>query len=350
MNPTRRDFLTTSAATLAMTTSVSSLSCLAADPDPSVLGQGSFRFRRDMDWTFKAEATPVPVKDCHELVLTKSGNLVMCTNHTKNNLVIFAPDGKIIKTFGTTYPGAHGLDLVDENGTEFLWLTDTDRRLVVKLDMEGKEVMTLGWPKETGKYAAENKYSPTETAVNPANGDLYVADGYGSNWLIHYSAKGEIKGAYQHPGFSNIHGVAYDGRDPKNPKLLVTSRAANKLFTLSLAGENLGHVDLPGAWICRPVVRGENVFFAVINSGRTNWGSDFRGFVMVLDRNNQPVSLIGGQPPKADGAGDEKLYRNLEPKPFMNCHDVTLDAAGNLYVAHWASKQSYPYKLTPVQG
>lgn len=49
-----------------------------------------------------------------------------------------------------------------------------------------------------------------------------MADGYGSNWLIHYSAKGEIK-VDQHPGFSNIHGVAYDGRDPKNPKLLVTS-------------------------------------------------------------------------------------------------------------------------------
>lgn len=44
--------------------------------------------------------------------------------------------------------------MVDENRPH-PWLTDTDRRLVVKLDMEGKEVMTLGWPKETGKYAAE---------------------------------------------------------------------------------------------------------------------------------------------------------------------------------------------------
>jgi hypothetical protein len=229
-----------------------------------------------------------------------------------------------------------------------LWLTDTTRRVVVKMDMRGKEILTLGWPKETGKYDAEKKFCPTETAINPANGDVYVADGYGSDWLIHYSAKGELIGCYKHEGFKNIHGVAYDARDAANPRLLVTSRAANKLFTLSLDGKNLGHVDLPGAWICRPVLHGEHVFFAVINSGRTSWGSDFRGFVLVLDKDNKPVSLVGGVPPDAGGGGDAALYRNIEPKPFLNCHDVCLDAEGNLYVPHWNSNQTYPYKLTPL--
>lgn len=102
MNPTRRDFLTTSAATLALATPFSSLSGLAAIPIRSVLGQGAFRFRRDLDWTFKAKSTVVPVKDCHQLVLTKSGNPTRHANHTKNNLVVFAPDGKVIRTFGTT--------------------------------------------------------------------------------------------------------------------------------------------------------------------------------------------------------------------------------------------------------
>jgi DNA-binding beta-propeller fold protein YncE len=240
----------------------------------------------------------VPVDDCHEMVRLKNGNIVLCTTHTKNNLIQFDPAGKVVSTFGTTYPGSHGLSLSDENGEEFLWLTDTKRRIVVKLDLKGNEVMTLGWPKETGKYSEEKQFCPTETAINPVNGDIYVADGYGSNWLTHYSAKGEVKGCYKHDGFNCIHGVAYDARDAANPKLLVTSRAANKLFTLSLTGENLGHIDLPGAWICRPVIRGENVFFAVINSGRKNWGSDFRGFVMVLDKANQPVSLIGGPAPQ----------------------------------------------------
>jgi len=344
----RRHFLRKSLATAAVVSPLCGGLALAADPDPAVMGQGKFRFRAVKDWSFKRDGSPVAVKDCHEFVRTRAGNLILCTTHTANNLIEFSPDGKVIRTFGTTYPGIHGLSISDENGEEFLWLTDTQRRIVVKLDMKGNEVMTLGWPKESGKYEAENKFCPTETAINPANGDIYVADGYGSNWLTHYNAKGEIKGSYRHEGFKCIHGVAIDGRDAANPKLLVTSRAANKLFTLSLDGENLGHVDFPGAWICRPVVHGENVFFAVINSGRLDWGNDFRGFVMVLDRENKPVSLIGGQPPTPAAEGEAALYRNIEPKPFLNCHDVCLDQEGNLYVAHWASNQTHPFKLEPV--
>jgi peptidylamidoglycolate lyase len=345
----RRQFLSTATATAAAAAypwgaGVAS----AAEMEPTVLGQGAFRFRRDESWSFRRDGSPVEVWDCHEFVRTKSGNLIMCTTNTANNLIEFAPDGQVIRTFGTTYPGIHGLSLSDENGEEFLWITDTGRRLVIKLDRKGREVMTLGWPKETGKYEKEEQFCPTETAVNPSNGDIYVADGYGSNWLTHYNAQGEVQGCYRHEGFQCIHGVAFDGRDAKNPKLLVTSRAANKLFTLSLQGENLGHVEFPGAWICRPVIHGDHVFFAVINSGRREWGSDFRGFVMVLDQENRPVSLIGGTPPVAGGEGESALYRNIEPKPFLNCHDVCLDQEGNLYVAQWLSNQTHPYKLVPV--
>jgi hypothetical protein len=346
-NFSRRQFLQTTAATAAVLPWASGLAS-AADADPTVLGQGKFRFRPVKDWSFKRDGSPVLVADCHEFARTRAGSMILCTTETANNLIEFSPDGRVIRTFGTTYPGIHGLNISEENGEEFLWITDTKRRIVVKLDMQGRELLTLGWPEGTGDYKEEKNFCPTETAVNPANGDLYVADGYGRDYLLHYTAKGELKAAYRHEGFKCIHGVAFDNRDAANPKLLVTSRAANKLFSLSLDGENLGHVDFPGAWICRPVIRGEHVFFAVINSGRLKWGSDFRGFVMVLDGKNQPVSLIGGLPPATGAEGEEALYRNIEPKPFLNCHDVSLDAEGNLYVAHWASKKTHPYKLEPV--
>jgi peptidylamidoglycolate lyase len=350
---TRRSFMTTSVtatASLGLASIFQSPLLQAAEEagDPTILGQGAHRFRRDTEWTLKAAEKPVPVADCHEIVRTKSGNLIFCTTHTQNNLIEFSPDGKVVKTFGSTYPGAHGLTLVNENGAEFLWLTDTKRRIVVKMDLNGKEILTLGWPEQSGKYTNAAQFCPTETAVNPNNGDIYVADGYGKNWLMHYSASGELKGCYKHDGFNCIHGVAYDGRDPKNPKLLVTSRVANKLFVLSLDGQKIEELHFPGAWICRPVIHGDHVYFAVINSGRLAWGSDFRGFVMVLNKNNQPVSLIGGLPPMTGGAAESALYRNIDPKPFLNCHDVCLDEEGNLYIAHWASNQTYPYKLKPV--
>jgi len=344
----RRHFLRNSLATAAAFSPLGAGIASAADSAPDVLGQGKFQFRHIEDWSFKRDGSEVKVADCHEFARTRAGNLILCTTHTENNLIEFSPDGSVIRTFGTTYPGIHGLNISEENGEEFLWITDTSRHIVVKLDMQGREVMTLGWPEGTGNYGEEKHFRPTETAVNPLNGDLYVADGYGRDHLLHYNAKGELKGAYHHEGFNCIHGVAFDNRDAANPKLLVTSRTKNKLFTLSLDGENLGHVEFPGAWICRPVIHGDHVFFAVINSGRLKWGNDFRGFVMVLDKNNEPVSLIGGQPPVADAEGEKTLYRNIEPKPFLNCHDVCLDNEGNLYIAHWASNQTHPYKLEPV--
>ena len=37
--------------------------------------------------------------------------------------------------------------------------------------------MKLEYPKETGVYDAPNQFVPTETSINPANGDIYVTDG-----------------------------------------------------------------------------------------------------------------------------------------------------------------------------
>jgi peptidylamidoglycolate lyase len=83
-----------------------------------------------------------------------------------------------------------GLTLWKEGGEDFLFITDHDRHEVYKTTIDGKPVMTLKYPKETGAYASADEYKPTETAVGP-NGDIYVADGYGKSFIIQYNSKGE---------------------------------------------------------------------------------------------------------------------------------------------------------------
>jgi hypothetical protein len=62
---------------------------------------------------------------------------------------------------------------------------------------------------------------PTETAVAP-NGDIYVADGYGSDYIIQYNSKGQYirhfggkHNANPEHNLVNAHGVSIDLRDPK---------------------------------------------------------------------------------------------------------------------------------------
>ena len=57
--------------------------------------------------------------------------------------------------------------------------------------MDGRVLMTLDYPKETGEYSKAEEYVPTETAIT-ANGDIYVADGYGKDFVIQYNYKGRI--------------------------------------------------------------------------------------------------------------------------------------------------------------
>jgi len=285
------------------------------------------------------------------MVQTRDGRLLLFGNNTRNNVLIYNKDGRVVGAWGTQFPGGHGCTLSDENGEEFLYLTDPDRHQVFKTTLDGRVVMTLDAPLETDQYNDANNYRPTETAIAP-NGDFYVADGYGSQYLLHYSPKGELKGVYAGPGggeaqFNNMHGVALDTRDKNNPTLLLTARAQNRFKRFSLDGKPLETIETPGAWICRPVINGDTLYFAVIISGLKQWQSNRSGFVAILDKNNRVVSCPGGHEPKHENGVLQPLSQS-RPDVFMHPHDVCVDRDGNLCVPQWNSAQTYPVRLERV--
>jgi hypothetical protein len=288
-----------------------------------------------------------PVNDCHEMVMNKSGLLYLLTNETKNNVLVYSKDGRVIDSWGTTYPGAHGLTLNNEGGEEFLYITDTVRHQVIKTTLAGKELMILDHPKEIALYTSANEYKPTETAIAP-NGDIYVTDGYGHQFVIQYDSKGNYLSHWGGRGdgleqFDCVHGIAIDYRKAE-PSLLVTSRNHNALKKFSMTGEYLGAIHLPGSFICRPVISGKNVYGAVFRSeNNQNFGS---GYVTVIDESDKVVSTPGGTEP---------CYINgtLQPQKkadntFIHPHDVCIDADENLYIPQWNSEKTYPIMLERI--
>ncbi|MBC7534624.1 MAG: 6-bladed beta-propeller, partial [Ferruginibacter sp.] len=199
---------------------------LAFTEDP-LLGQGNKRYRLNTSWS-KADVAKNPVNDCHEMVQDSKGRIILLTNEVKNNVLMYDKAGKLLSTWGSEYPGAHGLTLFNENGTEVLFICDNHPHQVIKTTMDGRVLLMLDYPKETGEYSRAEEYVPTETAITP-NGDIYVADGYGKDFIIRYNAAGRyichFGGRGDEPKhLRNAHRVCVDQQDTKNPNLIVTSR------------------------------------------------------------------------------------------------------------------------------
>ncbi len=311
-----------------------------------IIGHGDFRYKIDLNWG-ALNATYYPVKDCHEMVEDSQGRLILLTNETKNNVIIYDKSGKLLETWGNEYPGAHGLTLKDEGGEDFLYIADNNRHEVIKTDLKGNVILTIPYPKESGKYDQAAAYIPTETAITE-NGDIYVADGYGSQYIMHYDAAGRLKNVFGGRGeeehhFSNAHGICIDQRGGKDTTLLITDRMANKLKRFTLQGEYLETIHLPGAFICRPVIKDQQVYLATIWSGD---GSEGTGFVSILDEKNQLVAAPGGTTPQYE-VGVLKPVRQAF-KIFRHPHDVCVDRDDNLYVPQWNAFGAYPIKLVRV--
>lgn len=315
-----------------------------------IIGHGDFRYKVHKDWG-NLDPEKTPVKNCHEMVMDKKGRLIMITDEVKNNIIIYNKSGKLLATWGNEFPGGHGLTLFDEGGEEVLFICDPETGRVVKTTLAGKTLLELPHPKTVGAYENSHVYKPTETAIAP-NGDIFVADGYGSQYILQFSSKGELIRKFGGPGdgdenFSTAHGVCIDKRDKQNITLLCTSRAHNSFKRFTLDGNYLATIFLPGAYVCRAVMDEGNIYAGVCWSRLRYLNQTANsGFVTILDDKNKVVSNPGGtNPVYKDGA----LQLIVQDKPIFNhCHDVCVDDDKNLYVCQWNANKTYPIKLERV--
>ncbi|MGL4631523.1 MAG: 6-bladed beta-propeller [Leadbetterella sp.] len=322
-----------------------------SSPKGEIIGHGDFKYRVNRDWGL-LDSGKYPVKDCHEMVMDKKKRIFMITNEAKNNILIYDKSGKLLDSWTKNFYGGHGLTLHDENGEEFLYISDYYLGEVYKTTLDGKILLTIKHPKTIGEYTDCNKFSPTESCVGP-NGDIYIADGYGSQFILQYTSKGEFirkfggESMIQEDKFKQAHGVAIDYRDKQNPTLLCTERLKNCFKRFTLDGKYIESIYLPGAYISRPVIDGDNLYSGVCYSAlKHHYLTMNSGFVTILDKNNKVVSNPGGTKPKYKN-GELELMVQKEPI-FKHCHDVCIDDDKNLYVPQWNAGKTYPIKLERV--
>ena len=143
-------------------------------PDDTIIGHNGYTYKVDKNWA-KISANSNPLINCHEMVQDSKGRLLMIGDNTHNNILIFDKSGKLLDYWGTAYPGGHGLTLAKEGGEDFLFIVDcgyyNDRTgkgtaqsgQVVKTDLTGRILFTIGHPRTIGIYKDTEKFQPTET-------------------------------------------------------------------------------------------------------------------------------------------------------------------------------------------
>ena len=341
----RRDFLYQSGL-ISGALAVAGSSALAGTDEVPTLGQGDFKYRPVPGWGVLDAQTPV--KNCSAMVIDSRDRIFLLTDHTSNNIIVYDKDGRLLGKWGQRFPGAHGLEIVKQDGREVLFITDLSLHRVFKTTLDGEILMELTYPKSTGKYANENEYRPSWTLHLP-NGDFFVLDGYGKDYILRYRRDGKLLDCFGGPegGIAHWgpHGGIIDSRGPGQPEMIVAMSDQQSIKRLSLEGNLIEEIHLPGSNPRMIQIVGEHLFVPHLAD---NWPQDrdSRGYVSVLDRNYRIVSNIGASAPVyVDG----KLQAMHEQGGlFRHPHDLVVAIDGSIYVPQFASGNTYPVKLEPA--
>ena len=264
-------------------------------------------------------------------VQVDSHNRVIVHNQSKDSVMIFDHKGKFIKSWGPDFQkGAHGCLLRKEGKTEYLYLSDYQRHVVVKATVDGEIVWTLKPPQEAGVYPKEEQYKPTNVAV-AANGDFYVADGYGLSYVHQYNAdakyirtwggKGKEAGKLDCP-----HGIWIDTRS--EPVIVVADRSNARLQTFTLDGQHIGFMTDAMRRPCHFDQRGSELLIP-----------DLWGVVTLYDKNNRAITQLGDNPEIWKQKGWPNLPNTTwQPGKFISPHAACWDRKGDVYVVEWIAE------------
>ena len=366
--PSRRFFLSGLSTALA----ASFVQKVKAAPDPKkdvVIGHGTHQYKVVKDWVAPGQGRHHPILNCHEMVQTKDGRLFMVGDHWDNQMLIYKHDGTILDSWGKVWPGGHGLTLSNENGEEFLFVTDSglwklgggayrQTGRVSKIDLTGREIFSISHPMSVGAYKPNMVFNPTETAIAP-NGDIYVVDGYGSNYILRYDRNGQFiskfggkDGVPKDEQLNNAHGITIDLRNGADKSTVIATSRVDQCFRrFTLEGKYLETLSVPGCLVCRPVISGSELYAGVCWSKdpeASKLPNNPSGFTVVLDAQGKVIAAPGGTEPKYGEDGKLVPLNRGKEKVFDHGHDVCVLENGDIIVCQWNAGQTYPIKLEKV--
>jgi hypothetical protein len=163
------------------------------------------------------------------------------------------------------------------------------------------------------------------------NGDIYLSNGYASNHVFRYDKNGKYLSHFGTQGnglkeFNTAHGMTLDTRYEPN-RLLICDRNHQPKGRLV-------HYSLEGEFI-EEVVTGLGMPTSVAIQGDFVSVPDLNGRLVILDKSNTIIAVLGHNPDPAKGGNYNIPQEQWVEGAFSGTHGSFWDKDGNLYVQDW---------------
>ena len=277
-----------------------------------------------------ATSAVYPANDGKNIWIAERCGANLCVGSDLDPVMLFDPDGNIIKSFGAgmiTWP--HGIYVdADDN----VWIADAVGyapvpdgvgHTVMKFSPDGELLMRLGKEGVAGD-GTDVFNKPSDMLVAP-NGDIFVADGHdagGNNRIIKFDKDGNFLMQWgttggDHGEFSDPHALAMDSQG----RLFVGDRGNSRIQLFTQDGEHIATWTQFGRPSGLYIDDNDILYSADSESNdRRNTGWK-RGIRIGSARDGFVTAFIPDPEPDQDNSGTS------------GAEGVAVDAAGNIYGA-----------------
>jgi len=272
------------------------------------------------------------IGDMHgDVAVSSTGEVYVSVQDPQAGLQVYAPDGRFLRNVPDAPSDFHGFVIRKQPDGEFLFGARLRGQAIIKMTLDGKVVMTIPASAIPDEFKSRNARSGqlalllTGMDVAP-NGDLYVTDGYASDYIHRFDRTGKYLksfGGKKEPyNFSTLHKLAVDTRF-QPARLIACDRANNRVVHLSLDGEFLGVVAKDLLLPAAIALYGD---YAVVG--------ELKGQVTVLDKAGQVVARLGTNTETGVGTNQVKPEQ-WHPGIVVSPHGVAVNERGDLFVSEF---------------
>jgi hypothetical protein len=285
------------------------------------------------DW-FKLPGDRETIGPMHgDIAVSEAGEIYVSVETAGQGVQVFSDDGRYLRSLANSPADLHGFVIRDAGDGEHIYGVSLRGQKFVKMTLDGRIVLDIPRDAIPQEYWTENQFSSelgvllSGMDVGP-NGDLFVTDGYSSDYVHRFDANGnylETFGGKAAPyEFNILHKIAIDTRfDPV--RIVATDRLNNRVVHIGLDGEFLGVVNgdllLPAA----VAIDGDNLVVG-----------ELRGRVTILDKAGNVVRHVGTN--TEEGIGTNTMPPDRWRSAYVvAAHGVATNEDGDIFVAEFST-------------